>query len=101
MDKTAPATERAKRDWKWLPREMPGVAKLLKERREQLGDAWVNECWKRGVMQLQPGWFFASEGALHVGVLEDDPTMIAVATARITSTQAFLMLREKGAVNGA
>lgn len=87
--------------WKWLPEQMPGVQRLMKEKRAELGDDWVNECWKRGVVQRQPGWFFASEGSLSVGVLEDSPAIIALVTARITATQAFLMLREKGRRNGA
>ena len=101
MDKTAAATEPVKRDWKWLPREMPGVARLLAERREQEGSAWVNECWKRGVLQLEPGWFFAIEGALMVGVLGDDPEILTLARARLTPTQSFLMLRAKEAGSGA
>ena len=100
MDKTA-ATEQAKRDWKWLPREMPGVAKLIAERRQQDGSAWVNECWKRGVEQLEPGWFFAVEGALMVGVLGDDAKILALAMARLSPTQSFLMLKTKEAANGA
>lgn len=101
MDKTAAATESAKRDWKWLPREMPGVAKLLAERRAKDGPAWVNECWKRGVVQQEPGWFFAIEGPLMVGVLGDDPTILALAKARLSPTQVFLMLKAKEVAHGA
>lgn len=100
MDGSQQQTAKA-RNWAWLPEHMPGVQRLMREKRRELGDAWVNECWKRGVVQREPGWFFASEGTLSVGVLEDHPAMIALATARITSTQAFLMLREKGSSNGA
>lgn len=98
MDK---AGQQQTRRWDWLPVFMPGVAKLMAEKRAELGDAWVNECWKRGVVEGEPGWFFASEGPIIVGVLQDQPAMIALACARITRTQAMLMLREKGAASGA
>lgn len=59
------------KEWKqgfdWLPAQMPRVAALMKTRRAQDGDAHVNECWKRGVLRGEPGWFFAHEGALSVG----------------------------------
>lgn len=75
---------------------MPGVAKLIKEKRAEHGAWWVNECWQRGVLQLEPGWFYAAEGALSVGVLWDDPAIIAFAAARITRTQALVVLRPPG-----
>lgn len=56
------------RSWKWLPEQMPRVAALIAARRKEVGDAHVNECWRRGVVLLEPGWFFAVEGALAVGV---------------------------------
>lgn len=87
--------------WKWLPEQMPGVARLLAEKRVELGEAWVTECWRKGVVERQPGWFYASEGALSVGVLKDDPAMIAAACARFTDTQCFLMLATKEAEGGA
>ncbi len=52
----------------WLPQFMPGVAKLIREKRAQMGDAHVNECWRRGVMAGEPGWFFAAENRLSVGI---------------------------------
>lgn len=90
-----------KQDFKWLPAHMPGVAALIAEQRRKLGDSWVNECWKRGVVQREPGWFFAGEGALMVGVLWDDPTIVAFASMRLTDTQSLLVLRPKEAGRGA
>jgi hypothetical protein len=55
------------KDWSWLPQHMPEVAALLAAEREKHGVAWVNQCWKRGVLQRDPGAFFAAEGALMVG----------------------------------
>lgn len=84
-----------KRDWSWLPTQMPGVARLMADKRRELGDAWVNTCWKNGVVQGQPGWFWASEGGLNVGTLWDDAEVIALAQQQFTPTQAMVILRPK------
>lgn len=76
---------------------MPGVAKLIAERRRALGNAHVNECWSRGVVGGEPGWFFAREGALAVGTPWDDPVLANFAAAQVTATQALLVLRPKEA----
>lgn len=54
--------------WGWLPAFMPGVVRLMKDKRRELGDAYVNTCWQRGVVERQRGWFFAREGAVAVGL---------------------------------
>jgi hypothetical protein len=59
-------TEQSK--WAWLPKAMPKVAQLLAEKRVSMGAAHVQECWKRGVLNCEPGWFFAREAGLSVGV---------------------------------
>jgi hypothetical protein len=89
MDKTE------KLDWSWLPRMMPGVARLMHEKRSALGDAHVNECWKLGVVQRKPGWFYVREGAIAVGTPwgEDIPDY--------TASQALVMIREPGVAHGA
>lgn len=63
MDKTG----MRKVDWSWLPAAMPGVAAMVREKRRELGDAHVDRCWRRGVIEGIPGWFFAREGAIAVG----------------------------------
>jgi len=90
MDKGKPTINR----WAWLPAMMPGVARLMAERRAQMGAAHVAQCWQRGVVQLEPGWFFAREGAIAVGVPWDDPVLANFAAAQVTSTQALLIVRE-------
>lgn len=89
--------------WDWLPVAMPGVARLVAEHRRKMGDAHVNECWKRGVLKLEPGWFFAREGALAVGTPWGDELMLNFAAAQITSTQALVVIRPvaAGADDGA
>lgn len=90
-----------KKDWKWLPAHMPGVARLVAEKRKALGDAHVDECWRRGVMQCEPGWFFAREGPLTVGTPDtSDPTMLDFCASSITSRQAVVMLRQPASANG-
>jgi hypothetical protein len=85
----------------WLPAAMPGVAALMAEKRATYGNAHVTECWRRGVVNLEPGWFFAREGALAVGTPWDNPVLANFAALNITSTQALVIIREPEAGNGA
>ncbi len=95
-----------KRDWSWLPAQMPGVARIVADKRRLLGNAHVNECWRRGVEQGEAGWFFAREGPLAVGVPDtSDPVMRDWCAAQVTGSQAIVMLRDpaagqQGASNG-
>lgn len=81
------------KNWSWLPAQMPGVARLIREKRTAMGDAHVNLCWRRGVVEMQPGWFFAREGALAVGTPWDEPELANFAAAQVTATQALVMIR--------
>lgn len=85
-------------DWSWLPVHMPGVRRLMQDKRAELGNGHVNECWQRGVVKAEPGWFFAREGALAVGV--PWPGMPDFEGKQITATQAMLVLRDKPAAAG-
>ena len=79
----------------WLPSAMPGVARLMAEKRAKFGPAHVALCWKNGVVEGQPGWLFAREGTLAVGTpWEGDPVMANFAGAYVTRTQALLIIRE-------
>ena len=81
----------------WLPQAMPEVARLVAERRRRLGDAHVSECWRRGVVEMEPGWFFAREGAIAIGTPWGDGSAMAnFAAAQVTSTQALVVMREAG-----
>lgn len=77
-----------------LPVAMPGVARLVAEKRAKLGQAHVAECWQRGVIERQPGWFFAREGPLAVGTPWDDPVLANFAALQVSSTQALVVMRE-------
>jgi hypothetical protein len=92
--------EGKKNRWDWLPAQMPGVSRQLADKRRELGADWVNECWRRGVVNLEPGWFFAAEGALMVGVLGDDPAMLEVVRHGQEKGRSMVMLKEKEAPRG-
>jgi hypothetical protein len=97
MDKTRNQSS----NWSWLPEKMPGVAKRIAEFRERFGAEHMSECWQKGVVQLQPGWFFAREGALAVGTPWDHPDVANFAAKQITSTQALVVIRDPEVNDGA
>lgn len=73
MDKTR------KESWLWMAQHMPRVVDTLKrERAKGRGDV-INECWRRGVLLGEPGFFYARENSVAVGTpsveLLKDPTM--------------------------
>lgn len=51
----------------WVAAAMPLVPARIKALRQEHGDAHVNECWKRGVIAGEPGWFFARQGSVAIG----------------------------------
>ena len=92
MDKKDGKVERPNR-FAWLPAAMPGVAKMVKERRERQGAAHVDECFRRGVVEGEPGWFFAREGTISIGVLEHGRSMPEFEGLHLAATQALLVMR--------
>lgn len=81
--------------WAWLPTMMPRVAVLLAEKRRELGAAYVSECWERGVVKLEPGWFYAREGPLAVGVPAQNEDGVPLDDIpQYTASQALLLLRD-------
>lgn len=80
----------------WVREAMPGVVKLIAEKRQQCGDAHVNECWQRGVVERQPGWFFAREGVITLGTPWDEPDMANFAALSVRRTQALLTMAKPG-----
>lgn len=89
MDKTS--TSDAKLNWQWLPAMMPGVTKLMADRRRDMGADHVTECWRKGVIEREPGWFFAREGAIAVGTIW--PEAADIAGWQCTPDQAVVILR--------
>jgi hypothetical protein len=96
MDKTVNTNR-----WGWLAAAMPGVARLMADRRADHGAGHVALCWRRGVVEREPGWFFAREGALAVGTPWDDPELANFAALHVTSTQALLIIRTPEVQHGA
>lgn len=96
--------EETKQTFAWLPAQMPRVAALMKARRVQDGDAHVNECWRRGVVACESGWFFAVEGGLAVGVPAAEwnwREWPALAALPETVKPALLLLKTKEKTDGA
>lgn len=89
-------------DWSWLPKQMPKVSKLIAERRAEHGADHVTECWRRGVTQGEPDWFFAREGALAVGTpFVSDGALVGWQAHAIKSGQALVLMRKPGVQHGA
>jgi hypothetical protein len=90
-----------KNRWDWVPLAMPGVTKLMADKKREMGADWVATCWANG-MKGEPGWFFAKEGPLMVGTPWDmgHPAMQLVLQP-VTPTQALLFIKEKGVSSGA
>lgn len=86
-----------KRDWSWLPAQMPRVAALVAEHKRGLGDAHVSECWQRGVVKGEPGWFYAKQGSLAVGT--PWPEIADAVMAVLQDGQAMVWLRPPGGVH--
>jgi hypothetical protein len=78
--------------WAFLPQSMPRVAKLLAEKRAKLGAEHVAMCWQKGVVECEPGWFYAREGGLAVGVPFDDLETVYADTPR--AKQVLLFVRD-------
>lgn len=77
-----PADATAKKDWSWLPAHMPGVSRLIAEKRRKHGAAWVQTCWRNGVTLGQPGHFWACEGPICVGTPPADWSTAPAAGAK-------------------
>lgn len=89
--------------WSWVKEAMPRVTALVVARRKRDGDAWVNQCWQRGVIEREPGWFWAYEAGIAIGVpsaeqLADPVVLTCKAHA---SGLALLFTKEREAVHGA
>jgi hypothetical protein len=57
-----------KGSWAFMAAHMPNVVERIKEHRQRGDGAHIDECWRRGVVGLEPGWFWAYEAGVSVGV---------------------------------
>ncbi|MBP8145898.1 MAG: hypothetical protein KAY56_11205 [Inhella sp.] len=85
----------------WVPELMPGVRLQIAEHRRTMGAAHVAECWRRGVIEREPGWFFAAEGAVTVGVPWGDELMRTLAWNQVDRGQALVYIRPPEATHAA
>ena len=80
-----------------MEEHMPLVTAQLRRRRAEGQGAYIDECWRRGVMQQEPGWFFAAEGPVSIGVpisgVLSDPVLVEM--RRSFPDQAIVMLKER------
>lgn len=83
----------SKMDWSWVKLFMPGVTRLMGEKRAEFGPEWIGQCWRAGVIEQKPGWFFAAEGALTIGMPWDDEVIDMYVKTRWTNSQAIVVLR--------
>jgi hypothetical protein len=81
---------------------MPGLGALIQEKRELYGAKWVAECWRMGVLEGEPGWFFARQGSVSVGTPPSvDEGLLVLAFSEAFATQVFLyMLAPKDGPHG-
>jgi hypothetical protein len=85
--------------WAWLPQFMPQVSQRLAELRRRHGPAHVAMCWKNGVVDQQPGWFFAREGVLSIGAPPtDSPDILLEAFELHDPNYSFVYLRNPEAM---
>jgi hypothetical protein len=89
--------------WDWLPARMPRVTALIRAERQRLGDAHVKRCWDMGVVQRQPGWFFAWEGGLGVGAPWPEALAIGseIDAGGVFADKAFVVMAPAAASYGA
>ena len=92
-----------KRAWAFMVERMPRTVARIKEARAKGQGAHVDTCWRRGVVELQPGWFWAYEAGVSVGV----PALDMVGDATVQHVLAnhpgasVLMLKDMSAQEGA
>lgn len=100
MDKKEQGTQNNR--WQWLAEAMPLLPARMKQLRAEHGADHVAECWRRGVVQRQPGWFFARQGAVAVGApFVGDPVLSDFAAQHLQPDQCLVVIRPKGVAHGA
>jgi hypothetical protein len=86
--------DKGKDRWGWLPAAMPKVAELIGRHRQAMGKEHVAECWDRAMRQGEPGWFYARQGQLAVGV--PWPAIADAVMTPLKDDQAMVWLRPVG-----
>lgn len=89
-----------KRSWQWMAEHMPRVVAMLKEERKAGRGAHIDDCWRRGVVNGEPGLFWASEGAISVGVPPNQSLVPADVMALMKAFPGSAVLMLAGQVVG-
>jgi hypothetical protein len=92
-----------KQSWAFMAERMPKTVALIKEARLRGDGPHLDLCWRRGVQGLEPGWFWAYEAGVSVGLPSVD-MLASPAMQSLLATQPganVLMLREKEVAHGA
>jgi len=88
-----------KRAWAFMVERMPRTVARIKEARAAGLGAHVDACWRAGVLDLRPGWFWAYEAGVSVGVPDatwvGDPVVQAL--LRDQPELSVFMLKDKPA----
>lgn len=71
FEKESVMSESKPNKWAWLPVMVPGVVDLMAARRQEVGADWVRYCWQQGVAEAKPGYFWAAQGPIAIGVPGD------------------------------
>lgn len=94
-----------KRSWAFMKDHMPQVVAMLRSKRNEGLGAHIDLCWRRGVVEGRPGWFYASEGGVHVGTLSVEAAQQVLEQLEATqpgqSVAPLLVLRAVGTGDGA
>ena len=61
--------------WAFMAEHMPRCVEWMRQARIKGEGKHLDLCWRRGVMELRPGWFWAYEAGVSVGV--PDAAMLA------------------------
>jgi hypothetical protein len=94
---------KSKASWAFMVDHMPQCVAYIKRARSKGEGAHIDLCWRRGVVERQPGWFWAYEGGVSVGVPDlqmlGDPNMSDV-LKRFPDLN-LVMLRDKEKIDAA
>jgi hypothetical protein len=103
MDGSTAKSSSARQSWAFMTERMPRTVARIKEARQRGEGPHVDLCWRRGVQGLEPGWFWAYEAGVSVGVpcLEwlQDPVLQQLLSER--PGLSVFMLRDRAVEAGA
>ncbi len=99
MDGSAGNKPPQRQSWAFMADRMPKTVARIKEARQRGDGAHVDACWRRGVVGLEPGWFWAYEAGVAVGVpsaeIVADPVVQQL--LRLYPGLSVLMLHDRAA----